>query len=163
MKAKQKKSKRKRGTGTHGYGARKKHMGSGHRGGFGMAGTGKRGDQKKSLILKKYKKYFGKQGITSKSTKKRPNKVMNIIDIEKKLNDLKKDKQGAIDLSEYKILGSGDIKTRLNIKAKAISKSAKEKIEKVGGKVILPQVKEKPKQPEAKPSEEKEEKVKDKE
>jgi large subunit ribosomal protein L15 len=32
--------------GTHGWGARKKHKKSGHRGGTGMAGTGKRGDQK---------------------------------------------------------------------------------------------------------------------
>jgi large subunit ribosomal protein L15 len=43
-----------RGMGTHGGGARKKRKGSGHRGGIGMAGTGKRADQKKTLILKLY-------------------------------------------------------------------------------------------------------------
>ena len=82
---KTKKSKKLRGTTTHGWGARKKHKGSGHRGGFGMAGTGKRADQKKTLINKKYgNKYFGKRGVTSKRTKKKKVKVINIGDIEKK-------------------------------------------------------------------------------
>jgi len=53
------------GMGTHGGGARKKRKGSGHRGGKGMAGTGKRADHKKTLITKLYgNKYFGKQGVT---------------------------------------------------------------------------------------------------
>ena len=52
---KTKKAKGLRGSKTHGWGAKKKHMGSGHRGGFGMAGTGKRADQKKTLMIKKYK------------------------------------------------------------------------------------------------------------
>ena len=41
-----------RGMGTHGWGARKKHKKSGHRGGTGMSGTGKRADNKKTLITK---------------------------------------------------------------------------------------------------------------
>jgi len=138
---KRKKAIRHRGSGTHGWGARKKHMGSGHRGGFGMAGTGKMGDQKKSYVIKKFGRYFGRLGITSKSTKKKINNVINVGDIEKRINKLKKDKQGVIDLSKYKILGDGDIKIKVSIKAKEISKSAKEKIEKVGGKVILPEKK----------------------
>ena len=43
-----------------------------------------------------------------------------------------------IDLSSYKILGEGEVIEKLIIKAKEASKSAIEKIEKVGGKVILP-------------------------
>ena len=38
---------------------------------------------------------------------------------------------------ELKLLGSGDLKDKLNIEVNAISKSAKEKIEKIGGKVTL--------------------------
>ena len=34
--------------GSHGGGARKKRKGSGHRGGKGMSGSGKRSDQKKN-------------------------------------------------------------------------------------------------------------------
>lgn len=134
-----------RGTGTHGYGARKKHQGSGHRGGFGMAGTGKRADHKKSLVIKLYGSgYFGKQGITSKSTQKKVNKVMNVGFIEANLDSLLKKfgKDGVIVLEGYKILGDGEISSAVKIKVEKISESAKEKIEKAGGKIILPEVKE---------------------
>ena len=46
-----KKSQSQRGTNSHGWGHKKKHRGSGHRGGFGLAGTGARGDVKKSALL----------------------------------------------------------------------------------------------------------------
>ena len=36
-----------------------------------------------------------------------------------------------------KILGAGEVKSKLTVKVDAISKSAKEKIEKVGGSVVL--------------------------
>ena len=79
-----KKAKKQRGNTTHGHGARKKWKKSGHKGGVGMSGSGKRGDQKKTWIIKKYgNKYFGKQGITSKKTEKKVNKVINLRDIEK--------------------------------------------------------------------------------
>lgn len=130
-----------KGMGTHGWGARKKHMGSGHRGGFGMAGTGKRADHKKSLVIKKFKKYFGKQGFTSMGTERKKADVMNIEFIEKNLASIEKkfkNKEGVIDLKGYKILGKGEMKSKLTIKAQAVSATAKEKIEKAGGKVILP-------------------------
>ena len=40
--------------GSHGWGSRKKHKKSGHRGGAGGAGTGKKGDTKINLITKLY-------------------------------------------------------------------------------------------------------------
>ena len=43
---KRKKFSRYRGSMTHGCGSKKKRRGSGHRGGKGMAGTGKRSDKK---------------------------------------------------------------------------------------------------------------------
>lgn len=135
---KTKKSKKKRGTSTHGHGARKKWKKSGHRGGTGMAGTGKRADQKKTLIIKKYgNKYFGKQGITSRKTEKRKNLVINLDDIEKNLDNLieKYGKNGWLELKEFKILGDGEIKTNLKIKAREISKGALDKIKKAGGEV----------------------------
>lgn len=136
---KTKKSAKHRGETTHGHGARKKWKKSGHKGGCGMAGTGKRGDQKKTLINKLYgNKYFGKQGITSKGTARKKNNVMNLGFIESNLGNLKKkhEKQGVLDLSKYKILGEGELKSKLKIKAKEVSKSAKEKIEKAGGEVV---------------------------
>jgi len=135
------------GRGTHGWGARKKHMGSGHRGGVGMAGTGKKAGQKIMHIQKMYgTEYFGKSGITSRKTKREKNYVYNLGYIEANLETLKKkfgNKEGIIDLSDYKILGEGEITSKLTIKARAISAGAKEKIEKAGGKVIVPQFKEK--------------------
>lgn len=98
-----------------------------------MAGTGKRADQKKTLVIKLYgNKYFGKQGITSKKTAKKKVKIIN-------LSELAKFKPGEkeIDLSEYKILGEGEVKGKYIIKAKAASASAIEKVKKAGGEIIL--------------------------
>jgi len=129
---KTKKSKKLRGTTTYGHGARKKKKGKGHKGGKGMAGTGKRGDQKKTLITKLYgNKYFGKKGITSKKTKKKKNKIINLEDIEKKFEEKE------INLMEYKVLGKGEIKGAVTVIAKAFTPSAKKKIETAGGKAVL--------------------------
>ncbi len=128
-----------RGRGTHGYGERKKHKKSGHRGGKGMSGSGKRGDQKKTLITNLYGgKYFGKQGITSKGTKRDTRKRINLGDIENNLEKYgKKGKDGwEIALSGYKILGNGEVKNKLIIKAKEASKSAIQKVKKMGGEIL---------------------------
>jgi len=129
-----------RGRGTHGYGERKKHKKSGHRGGKGMSGSGKRGDQKKTLITKLYgSKYFGKQGVTSRGTKKDTRKRINLQTIELNLEKYGK-KSGdkfEIDLSDYKILGTGEVKNKLIIKAKQASKSAISKVKKMGGEILL--------------------------
>ena len=127
---KKRKSVRMRGTRLHGY-AMKKHKGSGNRGGKGMAGTGKRADHKKSYVIKYMYPYFGKQGFTSRSTEKKVNKVINVEDIQNNY------KPGNIDLSEYKILGKGEIKDKFIIKAESASKSAIQKIEKAGGKIEI--------------------------
>ena len=135
--------KRKRGTRRHGqnsyHGARKARKGSGHKGGVGMAGTGKRADHKKSLVIKLYgNKYFGKQGITSKKTERIKSRFINLRDIEKNFDSLMKKfgENNELVLSEYKVLGTGEIKSKITIKAKEFSKSAEEKITKAGGKAI---------------------------
>jgi large subunit ribosomal protein L15 len=132
--------------GTHGWGARKKHKKSGHSGGSGLSGTGKRADHKKTLMTKLYGGgYFGKQGITSRGTKKDKSDRINLREIEANLGrfvrNLKKDKI-EINLINHKILGTGEVKHKLFIKAKAASKSAIEKVKKAGGEIILPTLKE---------------------
>ncbi len=143
-----------RGTGSHGWGFRKKHKKSGHRGGKGMAGSGKRADQKKTLVLKLYgNNYFGKQGITSRGTKRDirkrislPNLELNIGTYSKK-GIAKKTKEGMeINLENYKILGGGknfSLKEKIVIRAKEASASAIEQVKKAGGEIILPAKKEK--------------------
>ena len=142
-----------RGMGTHGWGARKKHKKTGHKGGKGMSGSGKRADHKKTLITKLYgHKYFGKQGITSKKTQKDKDNRINLQTIEANLENYvkkaiakKKDGGFEIDLKSYKILGTGEIKNKLIIKAKQASKSAIEKVEKAGGQILLPENRQKSK------------------
>src|SRR5271157_3508489 len=107
-----------KGAGTYGWGARKKHKKSGHRGGKGMAGTGKRADQRKTLVLKLYgNEYFGKQGITSRKTARDKSDKINLRDIEMNLDNYiangiaeKTSKGIELNLNSYKILGEGEVK-----------------------------------------------------
>ncbi len=140
---KRKKTTRQRGCTTHGWGARQRHKGHGCSGGYGMAGTGKRGDQKKQKALMMANKagaktYFGKQGFTSRSTQKKINNVINLQEIQNNFDF----KTGKIDLRKYKILAKGN-GFKAEISAKSASKLAIEKMQKAGGKIILPMVKEK--------------------
>ena len=128
---KRKKSARMRGQTTHGYGAKKKHRGAGSRGGRGMAGSGKRADQKKPTILKLYgTAYYGKRGFFS--IRKKRLKIINLEQIQKNFDHLLK--EGVIDLKEYdKVLGKGHITKKAKIICKSFSSKAKQKIESVGG------------------------------
>ena len=133
--------------GTHGWGARKKHKKTGHRGGKGMSGSGKRADHKKTLVTKLYgHKYFGKQGITSRGTKKDKRKRINLQQIELNLEKYgkKKGDKWEINLKDYKILGTGEIKNKLIIHAKEASQSAIEKVKKAGGEIIVKEKKNSP-------------------
>jgi len=149
---KRKKSSRMHGRkmGTHGWGARKKHKKSGHRGGKGMSGTGKRSDQKKTLVIKLYKgKYFGKQGITSKGTKKDKRDRINLQTIEQNIKTYvkkglaKKISDGfEIELKNYKILGGSKeymLKNKLIIKSKEASQTAIDKVKEKGGEINFTQ------------------------
>jgi large subunit ribosomal protein L15 len=133
-----------RGSGTFGGGARKKRKKSGHRGGSGMSGSGKRSDHKKTLIIKEHGHgYFGKQGFTSRKTERDKRQRINLQEIQKNLEKYgkKSGEKWEINLQDYKILGTGDVKEKLIIKAKEASSSALEKTKKAGGEIILPQKK----------------------
>ena len=134
-----KKSRKLRGSRYHGKSA-KKHKGKGTSGGKGMSGSGKRADQKKTLVIRYRWPYFGKK---AERKKRKKGKEINVGDIEKNLSSLlkkgiaRKGKESIeINLEDYKILGNGEVKEKLYIKAKSFSNKAKEKIEKVGGKAI---------------------------
>lgn len=136
---KRKKNSRMRAKTTHGWGAKKKHRGSGNRGGFGMAGSGKRSHHKIMSTLKYYgKDYFGKHGFYSIYKKK---KGINIYNIEMNLDKFAK-KEGDLyivnlkGLGYDKLLGSGDVKHKLKIICSSCSANAKEKIEKAGGEIV---------------------------
>jgi len=136
---KRKKSSRMRGIRTHGHSA-KLNKGKGSRGGKGMSGSGKRADQKKTKVLKELYPYFGRRGFTSRKTQKKREKIINLEQIEQKKEFSGKKE---IDLKDYKILGEGEIKRDVIIHAKSVSNSAREKIERAGGEIILPAKKDK--------------------
>ena len=139
-KTKKSKTMRGKGMGTHGSGARKNKKKSGHKGGVGMAGSGKRADHKKTLITKLYgHNYFGKQGITSRGTKKDHRDRINLSDIQNNLEKYGKKNKDVweIKLEKYKILGTGDVKVKMIIFCLEASKSAIEKVKKVGGEIKI--------------------------
>ena len=85
-----------------------------------------------------------------KSFKKRNTAILNLSNIQKFLDQKKINVEGNLDLKvlqhkkiiskkyeKLKILGNGEIKNKLNLSVNFISKQAKEKIEKIGGKLTL--------------------------
>ena len=113
---KRKKSSRIRGSRTAGWGFRQKHKGHGNKGGHGMSGSGKRADHKKQKAREsdtKHKTYFGKQGLTSRSTKRKKDTKINLQDIQANYTGKE------INLAKYTILGVGE-----GFKATIIAKKA---------------------------------------
>ena len=131
---------RSRNMGTHGSGARKNKRKSGHKGGVGMSGTGKRADHKKTLVIKEYNnKYFGKKGFTSVGSARDTRKRINLFDVQNNLEKYGKKKGGLweVDLKDHKILGTGDVREKMTIFCLEASKSAIEKVKKAGGEIKI--------------------------
>ncbi len=141
---KKRKSVRMRGSKTHGWGAMKKHRGSGHQGGVGNAGSGKRGDAKKPTFLKE-KRIFGRHGFIVPN-KKHINAI-NIVDLERKREDLLKrnmisEEKGfiIIDLKKLgynKLLATGFPQIKFKITAEYASANAVKKVQDAGGEVVV--------------------------
>jgi len=137
---------KKRGTRSCGYGNAQKHRGAGSRGGRGNAGSSKH-KQVKALLEGRV---FGKVGFKRHPSLLSKLKTINLSDIDRNIEkwaeDGKAKKTGtsySVDLASLgydKVLGSGKITHKIEIKAESFSKSAKEKIEKAGGKVLADDV-----------------------
>ena len=142
-----KKNTRHRAGTTHGGGAMKKRRGAGHRGGSGMAGSGKRADQNRIGILKKYgHEYFGKHGFKRPQKVLRSVKIMNLSDLELHFDELVASKKitedkgvFVVDLKKMgydKILGRGHVKHKFKFVSGSVSEKAKEKVLKAGGTLL---------------------------
>jgi large subunit ribosomal protein L15 len=127
---KKKKSVGLRGTHTHSRGFKKKARGSGHRGGIGKSGTGKRADHKKGMYTVKGEDYFKKRPVLGKK-KIIKLKTMNLARL------LDKDTENEINLKGFKLVGKSDVGKKLKISVDQVSKGARESVEKAGGEVIL--------------------------
>ncbi len=135
---KRRKSIRRHGKQTAFRGAKERTRGSGNRGGCGMAGTGKRADQKKSLVINLTggNNYFGKDKTLRRGSVPAKLEVINLSKIENNLQSFKA-VNNQIDLTGYKILGEGSFSQKIKIKASAASASAIEKVKKAGGEIVL--------------------------
>ena len=115
-----------------------------------MAGTGKRGDAKKTMILNLYgNDYFGKSKTLRRGQARIKMPVVNIqriaerMDLMTKNGSAKDTKAGfELDYSTYKIIGVLESKVKLIIKAAAASQGALESVKKAGGDILLPVPKE---------------------
>ena len=136
----------------------KKRLGRGIGSGKGKtSGRGHKGQKSRSgVAIKSFEggqmplyRRLPKRGFKSMNNKKtfaiiNLSSIQNILDSKKKPSDnkislesLKKINLVAKKYNKLKLLGSGDIKEKLDFELNSISKSAKEKVEKLGGKVTL--------------------------
>lgn len=132
-----------RGSHTHGWGSKKKHRGSGNRGGKGNAGTGKRADQNKPSIWQE--EYFGKHGFTHRGAI--VHKAVNVEYLDQNIGKLvklgvAKQQNGSFavniaDLGFGKLLGKGRVTKKLMVTADYASSRAVEAVKEAGGEVIM--------------------------
>lgn len=132
------KNSRQRGSWTHGGGAKKKRRGSGHRGGHGFSGTGKKASQKKPSVWNP--RHIGKYGFKKKGIVKDVNTVnleyLNKLSLENKI----KDSINLKDLGFNKLLGKGKLTKKLKIIVESASEKAVQRVKAAGGEVLLPKV-----------------------
>tara|TARA_B100000035_G_scaffold291095_1_gene278703 strand:- start:102 stop:557 length:456 start_codon:yes stop_codon:yes gene_type:complete len=135
----------------------KKRVGRGIGSGLGKtSGRGVKGQKSRSgVAIKSYEggqmplyRRLPKRGFNS-LYKKEKNVAINLYNISKLIESKKIDSSKSIDLRKFllkpktlkkvkvKVLGTGDIKVKVNILADKFSKSAKVKIEKAGGTIEI--------------------------
>ncbi len=143
---KRRKSGRFRGSQTAHRGRKARTRGSGNQGGKGMAGTGKRGDQKKTLVIQMSggNNYFGKDRTLRRGSIPKKLDVINLGDLNTNITAFlkngraKESKDGyEINLDGYKILGKGDLAFKAHILASAASNGVAEKVSEAGGSLKL--------------------------
>ncbi len=136
------KSRRFRGSHTHGRGFKKKARGSGHRGGVGMAGTGKLGDQRKTMILKlDLPEYFGKRQTKMRFGNPKP-ETFNLTNISLSSlisKKIAKESSGKYDISipKHKVVGELNQDVKLVIHAHSASENAIASVKKHGGEIVI--------------------------
>ena len=136
MVPRQRKKKNKlRGKRTHGKGDTKNKRGAGCRGGRGKAGSHKH----------KYSKYYDSFGKFNTLKAKRKDKALNLGELERLLPEwvekkIVEKKEGlyfvdGLKTKTAKILSRGEIKSRIAVRNAKVSKKARAKIEKAGGRI----------------------------
>jgi large subunit ribosomal protein L15 len=133
-----------RGGRTHGRG-KKAGRGAGKRGGRGNAGLHK---HKFSYLLKYMRDHYGRHGFKRAPNLAKADITINLSELNQHKDNLvseglatKKGDVIELDLSALgvnKLLGTGNVSVKYEIKVQKASQKAVEKVESAGGKVILP-------------------------
>ncbi len=126
------KARKLRGSGTYGWGNKKKHRGSGSKGGKGFAGSLW---ANKFYVQINFPGHIGKKGFGRPWKTYRENNTINLVN----LGSIKGEDIDLTSLGYDKLLGKGSVGRAITIKVRAASKQAIEKIKKAGGKVLLPE------------------------
>lgn len=136
-----------RGSRTCGGGCSKKRRGAGHRGGRGLAGSGKKKKTKWTRTIITMPGHIGSYGFSRDSYLRKDPSFINVGTIEEKIDTLidkkiaeKKEGKVYLDVSKIgikKVCGKGNIKGVYVISANEFSKKAEEKILLAGGEAVL--------------------------
>lgn len=133
---KRSKNSRHRGSHTHGWGSKKKHRGSGNRGGAGNAGSGKRAQSNKPSNWSY--RYFGKFERVSLRPEQPAINVGDLPSLVKRHNIALAGGSYAVDLGSlgiYRLIGKGSVRQAFVVTVRHASEQAQEKIVKAGGSV----------------------------
>ncbi|HLN46294.1 MAG TPA: uL15 family ribosomal protein [Candidatus Sulfotelmatobacter sp.] len=130
-----KKTRKVRGSRTQGWGRIGQHRKTGSRP-YRKANRHKQGW---SYVTTYEPDYFGKHGFTSRQSKVRSTNVINISKLDALVMQLPAEQEQTIDLTSLgyvKLLGTGKITKPVTVKVQSASKSAAEKIQNAGGKIL---------------------------
>ena len=148
---KRKKAGRYAGTQTHRRGAKERTRNAGNRGGVGMSGTGKRADQKKTLVINQTggNNYFGRDKTLRKGQARKKTPTISLATLETSINKLVKKGKAKeskdsyeIHLEDHKILNSELFTLNAKIHALSASKAAQDTVKKAKGEIIFKEKKE---------------------
>jgi large subunit ribosomal protein L15 len=126
-----KKVRKQRGLRWHGWGAKKKHRGSGSRGGSGLSGIYA---HHRTYLYRWDPEHYGKKGFSRPQSLVRKPKTINIHNLEKIARQRNTKEIDLQQLGYDKLLGTGKATMPLRVKGVA-SESAKKKLVAAGGSV----------------------------
>ncbi len=126
-----KKVRKMRGSHTHGWGAKKKHRGSGSQAGVGRSNWL---FSKRSFTYAYDKERLGKKGFTTKTSVE--TRAINLKDLDKIASKNNAKEIDVQKLGYNKVLGGGRLTRPLTIKAPKFTEQAKEKISEAGGTAV---------------------------
>ncbi len=128
-------------SGSHGHGSSKKNRGAGNRGGRGDAGSGKKGQSQK--LQENGVNELGEHGFTSRKPEQ---DGINLRDIDQRIDEFVEEgcaeetEDGYIFHAEEagydKILGGGELRTDIEVRAEQFSDSAETKIQESEGQAV---------------------------